>query len=63
MFELDHVYPINIMPRITAKELGERFEEIADIIDSEDIGYVITDETGKEKFIICPFEWFKKLEK
>ena len=63
MFELDQVYPINKKPRITAKELGKRFEDIADIIDREDIGYVITDETGKEKFIICPFEWFKMLEK
>ena len=52
MFELDQVYPINIMPRITAKELGERFEEIADIIDSEDIGYVITDETGKKIYYL-----------
>lgn len=57
MFEINNSYPVELMPRITAKELGERFEEVADIIDKENIGYVITDETGKEKFIICPYAW------
>lgn len=48
MREYENLHPVNEMERISRKELRERFDEVLDKVDKDDIGFVITDD-GKKK--------------
>lgn len=43
MREYENLHPVNEMERISRKELCERFDEVLDKVDKDDIGFVITD--------------------
>ena len=49
--------PVNTMERITRQQLADNFDEILDKVISENIGYVILDNDGKDGQVLCPAEW------
>lgn len=49
--------PLEVMSRISRQELPEKLDEILEIIDRDNVGYVITDE-GKPHLVLCPVDWF-----
>lgn len=53
----ENLHPVDEMERISRKELCERFDEVLDKIDKDDIGFVITDD-GKKDMVLCPARWF-----
>ena len=50
--------PVNTMERITRQQLADNLDEILDKVISENIGYVILDNNGKDGQVLCPAEWF-----
>ena len=50
--------PVNTMERITRQQLADNFDEILDKVISENVGYVILDNDGKDGQVLCPAEWF-----
>lgn len=56
MEKYEYIHPIDEMERISRKELGEKLDEILDRIDSEDIGFIITDD-DKNDVVLCPAGW------
>lgn len=46
------------MQRISREDLENRVDEILQVMNKENIGYVITD-NGKEDAVICPARWLK----
>lgn len=57
MREYENLHPVNEMERISRKELCERFDEVLDKVDKDDIGFVITD-GGEKDMVLCPARWF-----
>ena len=57
MREWKYLKPLDTMERITRQELIDRFDNILNEIDAEDIGIVILDEEGKDEFVLCPAKW------
>lgn len=57
MREWKYLKPLDTMERITRQELMDRFDNILNEIDAEDIGIVILDEEGKDEFVLCPAKW------
>ena len=49
--------PTDKMPRVSRKELCERFDELLETVSRDSIGIVISDE-GKDDLVLCPAEWF-----
>lgn len=58
MKERSLMKPADQMARVTRHELGERLDEILEIADRDDVGFVITDE-GKDDMVLCPARWFE----
>lgn len=56
MRTFDYIHPIDEMERVSADELGEKFDEILDKVEKENVGYVITRE-GKGDLVLCPISW------
>jgi len=48
--------PVDEMERISRTELGERFDEILESCEKNNVGFVITD-CGKKDVILCPAHW------
>lgn len=48
---------IENMQRITRQEVADRLDELMDIMDKEDVGFVITKD-GKDDLLLCPAHWF-----
>ncbi len=48
--------PVEMMPTITRKEVGENFDAILEKIEKENIAFRITDE-GKKDLVLCPAAW------
>ena len=57
MREWKYLKPLDTMERITRQELMDRFDNILNEIDAEDIGIVILDEDGNDEFVLCPARW------
>lgn len=57
MREFQYLTPIDEMPKINAKELGERFEEILDDVNKTNRAYAITVES-ENKYVLAPASWF-----
>ena len=56
----DHLHPTETMQRIARKELGDRLDEILDIVSRDNVGFVITD-PGKDDLVLCPASWLSPL--
>ena len=52
MREYEKLHPVNEMERISRKELCERFDEVLDKVDKDDIGFVITDDGKKDMYYV-----------
>ena len=52
----DHLHPTETMQRIARKELGDRLDEILEIVSRDNVGFVITD-PGKDDLVLCPASW------
>lgn len=50
--------PIESMECISRKDIAERLDDILEIIDRDNVGYVITDE-NKHDLVLCPASWFQ----
>ncbi len=57
MKEFKYLQPLDQMERINRTELGNRLDELMDIVDKDNVGFVITDE-GKNDLVLCPARWF-----
>lgn len=57
MSSFKFLQPLDLMERISRTEIGARLDEIIELIDENNVGYVITDE-GKDDLVICPASWF-----
>lgn len=57
MREWKYLKPLDTMERITRQELMDRFDNILNEIDAEDIGIVILGEDGNDEFVLCPARW------
>lgn len=49
--------PIDTMKRISREELAEKLDDLLDIVDKDNVGFVITNE-GKDDLVLCPAKWF-----
>lgn len=56
----DHLHPTETMQRIARKELGDRLDEILEIVSRDNVGFVITD-PGKDDLVLCPASWLSPL--
>ena len=56
MEKFNYLQPLDQMARVSRAELGSRIDEILDIVDRDNVGYVITDE-GKNDLVLCPARW------
>ena len=45
------------MPKISRHDLGDKFDEILERVEKENIAFLITDE-GKNDLVLCPAKWF-----
>ena len=59
MSEWKYLKPLDTMERITRQELMDRFDNILNEIDAEDVGVVILVEDGKDEFVLCPARWLE----
>lgn len=58
MKEIKYLQPLDQMARISRAELGGRLDEILDIVDKDNVGFVITDK-GKDDLVLCPARWME----
>ncbi len=50
--------PLSEMERIEQSVISEKLDEMLERIDTEDVGFVIT-EDGKDKYVLCPYRWYE----
>ena len=53
LYMYDHLHPTETMQRIARKELGDRLDEILEIVSRDNVGFVITD-PGRDDLVLCP---------
>ena len=56
MEKFKYLQPLDKMARVSRAKLGSRLDDILDIVDKDNVGYVITDE-GKDDLVLCPARW------
>jgi len=56
MEKFKYLQPLDKMARVSRAELANRLDDILDIVDKDNVGYVITDE-GKDDLVLCPARW------
>ena len=56
MEKFKYLQPLDQMARVSRAELGNRLDDILDIVDRDNVGYVITDD-GKDDLVLCPARW------
>lgn len=49
--------PLDQMERVSRADLSYQLNNILEIIDRDNVGYVIADE-GKNNLVLCPARWF-----
>ena len=54
---LNFLQPIETMKRISREELAEKLDDLLEIVNKDNIGFVITNE-GKDDLVLCPAKWF-----
>lgn len=54
-----YLKPLNSMERITQQDLCNKLDHYFARIDAEDIGFVILDDAGNDKYVLCPVAWME----
>ena len=54
---LNFLQPLETMKRISREELAEKLDDLLDIVNKDNVGFVITNE-GKDDLVLCPAKWF-----
>ena len=54
---INFLQPVETMKRVSREELAEKLDDLLEIVNKENIGFVITDE-GKDDLVLCPAKWF-----
>lgn len=54
---INFLQPVETMKRVSREELGEKLDELLEIVNKDNVGFVITDE-GKDDLVLCPAKWF-----
>lgn len=49
------------MERFPIAELSERFDEICQRVETENVSFVLTQD-GKDKYVLAPYSWFDDSE-
>ena len=58
MREWKPMMPLEAMERISRQELCDRFDEVLEKVEKEDVGIVILNPDGTDGQILCPASWF-----
>lgn len=53
----EFMQPLDTMKRVSREELAEKLDELIEIVNKENVGFVITDK-GKDDLVLCPANWF-----
>ena len=59
MHEFRYLMPLDAMERISRQTLCDNFDEILDRVDKEDTGFVILNDDGKDRYVLCPARWMQ----
>ena len=54
---INFLQPVETMKRVPREELGEKLDELLEIVNKDNVGFVITDK-GKDDLVLCPAKWF-----
>ena len=54
---LNFLQPIETMKRISREELADKLDDLLEIVNKDNVGFVITNE-GKDDLVLCPAKWF-----
>lgn len=54
---LNFLQPIETMKRISREEFAEKLDDLLEIVNKDNVGFVITNE-GKDDLVLCPAKWF-----
>ena len=57
MREFRYLKPLDTMERITREKLCAEFDDVLERVDKEDIGFVILNDEGKDRYVLCPARW------
>ena len=52
-----YLQPIETMKRVSREELAEKLDDLLEIVNKDNVGFVITNE-GKDDLVLCPAKWF-----
>ena len=54
---INFLQPIETMKRVSREELAEKLDDLLEVVNKENVGFVITNE-GKDDLVLCPAKWF-----
>ena len=54
---INFLQPVETMKRVSREELAEKLDDLLEVVNKENIGFVITNE-GKDDLVLCPAKWF-----
>ena len=54
---INFLQPVETMKRVSREELVEKLDDLLEVVNKENVGFVITDE-GKDDLVLCPAKWF-----
>ena len=54
---INFLQPVETMKRVSREELAEKLDDLLEVVNKENVGFVITDE-GKDDLVLCPAKWF-----
>ena len=54
---INFLQPIETMERVSREELAEKLDDLLEVVNKENVGFVITNE-GKDDLVLCPAKWF-----
>ena len=54
---INFLQPIEAMKRVSREELAEKLDDLLEVVNKENVGFVITNE-GKDDLVLCPAKWF-----
>ena len=54
---INFLQPVETMQRVSREELAEKLDDLLEVVNKENVGFVITNE-GKDDLVLCPAKWF-----
>ena len=54
---INFLQPVETMKRVSREELAEKLDDLLEVVNKENVGFVITNE-GKDDLVLCPAKWF-----